>query len=230
MKTWRHITSGATLVLVIGTAGTIAGASPTPLDPLLIPTTQTNETFRYHLEERLSGAVKHVHSEAITYRVLSSESGTLRFEREISGKGKGTFTRDPSGALDGRLALSFFLPRQILGDPPTPLAVGQTWQVRLPMETFLGSPGTATLSVVSLDAATRHVVLHVALRGEGDARDTTPVDTTPTTFHTTTNRRGTIELTNGIVDSSLIAGDDRQSANQSTPITVHIELSAKRAK
>jgi hypothetical protein len=225
-----YLRSGGTALLVLGLAGAVAGASPVPLDPLFVPVTQPNDTFRYHLEERLSGAVKHIHSEAISYRVISSESGTVRFEREIAGKGKGTFTRDASGALEGRPALSFFLPRQIIGDPPTPLSVGQTWQVRLPMETFLGSPGIATMSVVSLDPLAHHVVLHVALRGEGEARDTTPVDTTPTTFHTTTNRRGTIELTNGIVDSSVIAGDDKQSANQSTPITVHIELSAKRSK
>jgi hypothetical protein len=232
MKSWTYIASAIGSVFTLTVAGAVSAATSSPLDPLLVPAVHADETIRYSEEDRLTGAVKHTHAEAITYHVMSNENGILRFQRDISGKGKVVFERDPSGGVDGgaKPGVVFFLPRQLLGDPPSPLAVGQTWQVRLPVETSLGSPGTASMSVVSIDQSTRHVVLHASLRGEGDSKNMTPGDNTPTTFHTLTNRQATIELSNGIIDSYVVAGDDRQSANGSTPANVHIEIRLKRAK
>ncbi|MEA2720442.1 MAG: hypothetical protein QOJ39_2306 [Candidatus Eremiobacteraeota bacterium] len=224
----------AVAVYALGVVGGGAAAVTTGLDTLLVPNVHPDETFRYNALDRLSGGVVHSQSRQIVYRVLSAKDGGVSFRREIPGKGNVVLERDASGNLtvgpNGKPGIAFFVPRQFLGDPPNPLAPGQTWQVRLDRETALGSPGTASLSVVSIDPATRHVVLRATMLGEGDENQMTPGDTSPTRFHTVSKRHATIELTNGIVDSFVATGDDKQSANGSTPISVHVELSVKRTK
>ena len=190
--------------------------------------------FRYNEIDRLTGAVRHSHSEQIVYRIKTSQAGTVSFQRDIPGKGTAVFERDASGNLalgeNMKPRIAFFLPRQFFGRLPSALTVGQKWQVRLPQETVFGSPGTAAMSVTAVDQQARHIVLHAALRGEGDVSQMAPGDNAPTRFHTTTNRQAVIELTNGIIDSFVVSGDDKQSADGSTPINVHIEISVKRTK
>ena len=221
-------------VLAFGAVGSGARAASTALDGLLVPAVHADETFRYNALDRLSGAVVHTHSEQVVYRILSAKDGDVSFQREIPGKGKSVFERDASGNLavgpNGKSGIAFFVPRQLLGDPPNPLVVGQSWQVRLARETSLGSPGTASLTVASIDQSSKHVVLRASMLGEGDESQMAPGDMTPTRFHTVSKRQATIELTNGIVDSFVVTGDDKQSANGSTPISVHVELSVKRAR
>ncbi len=227
------IASSAVLALTLSAGSGVAATTPA-LDPIFVPAVHADDTLRYSGNDRLSGAIKHTHTSTTTYHIISNQNGVLSYERDISGKGKAEFQRDALGNVtSGQGAGSgvpFFVPRQLLGDAPNPVAAGQTWQVRLPVQTPLGFPGTATVSAVSVDQATKHVVLHVTLRGEGDVSDMTPLDNTPTRFHTVTNRHATIEVSNGIVDSFAVAGDDKQSANGSEPITVHIELTSKRIK
>lgn len=233
MKSVVSIALGIAIAATIMVSGRASALSP-PLDALLIPVVHPDETFRYSAVDRLSGSVVHSHTQQVVYRVLSSQGGTINFQREILGRGKSVLERDASGNLAAgditKPAMAFFVPRQFLGDPPSPLAVGQTWPARLSSETALGSPGTASVSVVSIDQASRHVVLQETLHGEGDASQITPGDNTPTRFHTVTNRHARIELSNGIVDSFVVSGEDKQSANGSTPINVHVELSMKRSK
>ncbi len=234
MKSWVYFTFAIAAAVAVPASVSATPPPPPALDAILVPAVHADDLLRYDEVDRLTGAVKHTHREKITYRVVSAQNGVLSFQRDIAGKGKMALERDAAGNLafggTAKSGVAFFMPRQFLGDPPSPLAAGQTWQVRIPMETALGSPGTATVSVVSLDAGTRHVVLKASLRGEGDVKDMTPGDNTATLFHTSTNRQASIELSNGIIDSFVVAGDDKQSANQATPINVHIEISVKRAK
>jgi hypothetical protein len=224
----------AAALAFVAVGGSSAPAATPVLDALLVPSVHSDDTFRYRAVDRLTGAVVHTHTEEIVYRVLSAKDGDVSFQREIAGKGKAVFERDASGNLtagpNGKTGIAFFVPRQLLGDPPNPLAVGQSWQVRLARETPLGSPGTASLSVAGIDPASKHVVLRASMLGEGDESQITPGDMTPTRFHTVSKRQATIELSNGIVDSFVVTGDDKQSANGSTPISVHVELSVKRAR
>jgi|GEM_PF-6575703 len=234
MKSWVYFAIAAGIAFIVPAGSGVSATTSPPLDPVLVPAVHADDTLRYEELDRLSGSVHHTHREQITYRVISAQNGVLSFQRDIAGKGKMKLERDAAGNLafggTAKSGIAFFVPRQFLGDAPSPLSAGQTWQVRIPMETALGSPGTATVSVVSLDASTRHVVLKASLRGEGDVKDMTPGDNTATLFHTSTNRQASIELSNGIIDSFVVAGDDKQSANQATPINVHIEISVKRAK
>jgi hypothetical protein len=233
MNNGVFIASAAALVIAVS-SGSSALATTSSLDPIFVPAVHADETFRYSEVDRLTGAIRHTHTNTTMYRVISNQNGVLSYEREIAGKGKTEFQRDSLGNVNSgqgaKSGVPFFVPRQFLGDAPNPVAVGQSWQVRMPVETSLGFPGTATVSVASIDPAAKHIVLRVSMRGEGDVSDMTPADNTPTRFHTVTNRRATLEISNGIVDSYAVVGDDKQSANQSDPINVHIELTMKRIK
>lgn len=228
------VASAAALVLAFGAAGSALATTSPSLDPIFVPAVHAADTLRYAETDRLTGAIKHTHTNTTTYRVVSFQNGVLNYERVIVGKGKTDFQRDPLGNVNSgqgaKPGIPFFVPRQLLGDAPNPVAVGQSWQVPLTTETSLGFPGVATVSVASIDQSTEHIVLHVTMRGEGDVSDMTPADNTPIRFHTVTNRHATIDVSNGIIESYVIAGEDKQSANQSDPISVHVEIAMKRIR
>ena len=196
----------------------------------LMPRVTAGQVLRYDETDRLSGAIKHAHHQVITFRVLDASDTAITFERAATGKAPRTFTVDFTRATPGEDSANFFFPRGFLDGAPSALATGVSWQTPIREESSLGQPGIARFEVVSLDRTSGRLTIRGALKGEGENADTTPGDTSPTKFRTTTDRTVTVVLTNGIIDTYTVIGDDKQSANGSTPISVHVEMAYHRVK
>jgi hypothetical protein len=196
----------------------------------LVPRVAAGQVLRYDETDRLSGAIKHAHHQLVTFRILNASDTSLTFERTATGKPSRTFTVDFTRAAADENSANFFFPRGFLDGAPGTLATGASWQTRMREESSLGQPGTARFEIVALDRGSGRLTIRGSLRGEGETTDTSPGDTAPTKFRTTTDRTVTVVLTNGIIDSYTVSGDDKQSANGSTPISVHVEMAYRRVK
>lgn len=227
----KTVVCSAVALTVLFTGSTVAWASADSDDgAVLVPHVTSGQVLQYDETDRLSGAIKHSHHQVVTFRVIDVSPGALTFERTASGKAASTVTVDFARVAEDQNAANFFFPRGFLDGAPTALTVGSSWQARLREESSLGSPGTARFEVVSVDRAAGRVTIRGALKGQGDSTDTTPGDTSPTKFHTATDRTVTVVLTNGVIDTYTVVGDDKQSANGSDPISVHVEMAYRRVK
>ncbi len=196
----------------------------------LMPRVAAGQVLQYEETDRLSGAIKHAHHQVVTFRILDAAETSLTFERAASGKPPRTFTVDFTRTTSDQNSANFFFPRGFLDGAPSTLATGVSWRARIHDESSLGQPGTARFEIVSFDRSSERLTIRGSLKGEGESTDTMPGDTAPAKFRTTSNRTVTVVLTNGIIDTYTVSGDDKQSANGSTPISVHVEMAYRRVK
>jgi hypothetical protein len=210
---------------------TVAPASGNAADTVaLMPRVAVGQVLRYDESDRLSGAIKHTHHQVVTFRILDAADTTLTFERVAGTKPPRTLTVDFTRPSADENSANFFFPRNFLDGAPSSLAPGTSWQARIRSESSLGQPGTARFEVISLDRGAGQLTIRGSLKGEGETTDTAPGETAPTKYRTATNRTVTVVLTNGIIDTYTVSGDDKQSANGSTPIAVHIDMAYRRVK
>ena len=219
-----------TVVVAALASFAVPGSANTPDSQGLVPRVAAGQVLQYDETDRLSGAVKHTHHQIVTFRILNASDSALTFERVIAGKPTKAFTIDFSRPTSDERSANFFFPRGFADGAPTEFVAGTSWHTRIPEESSLGQPGTAQFEVVALDRNSGRLTIRGSLKGEGESTDTVPGDTAPAKFRTTTNRKLTVVLTNGIIDTYTVTGDDKQSTNGSTPIAVHIEMAYRRVK
>ena len=208
----------------------VPGFANTPDSQGLVPRVTVGQVLQYDETDRLSGAVKHAHHKVLTFRIINASDSALTFQRVVAGKPPQTVTVDFSRPTPDEGSANFFFPRGFVDGAPAEFVAGASWHTRIREESSLGQPGTAQFEVVSLDRTSGRLTIRGSLKGEGDSTDTAPGDTEPSKFHTTTSRTVTVVLINGIIDTYTVTGDDKQSANGSTPIAVHVELAYRRVK
>jgi hypothetical protein len=239
----RYISAALAVALALALGSPRASAAPNYFHMHL----RANDRFENVFSRSVSSPVRaRVSAGFGTYHVRDVRGGTVDFDGTYGmyGRQSGTYAGGMQQRSDAFYWIAGGKTREdtdasgpafnpwIWGSPPSAIAAGTTWTVRIPKPWESGPPGTQTVRVLSIDPANDRIVLQRTGSGSGAPRDEklTPIGGVMPSFGTSTwsgvavVRRGLIESDALVVRRQIIVPSSKTRPRHTITEIEQVEL------